>query len=678
MNKDLTSIKEKKALLISMPFPIPYTPSIQLGTLSCYLKSKGFPVDVHHAYLSCANILSPELYSIISSEMVDEIFYPYFLFPDNFKKHRAQIEHYFNSILRRFPSIGPVSLDEVLDRLSFFNAKLITEIDFSKYSLIGFSVTYDQLKSSLYLAREIKQRNPDAQIVFGGAYCTEDLGTSLLKTFPEIDFIASGEGEMTLASLIGEIASRNFGKIKGLGWRHSGNVKFNGAPEPVSLDGLPFPDFGEYFERLKVCSSATQEFCNKYLSIPLEGSRGCWWRKCTFCNLNAQYSHYRAKSIHQIVSEAKYQIDKFHCYSIKFVDNVQRVGDLRQLMTELKNLNGDLNIFLEIRAGQLKREDYSLMRDAGVKVVQIGVEAFGNRMLKKMNKGTTTIDNIASVKYCQELGILPVYNIIYNYPNEESLDLDETAESVKFLTGFIPPVSVHPMELAYNSPVFNQSDDYNIRHKQLRDDALWRFPEEIWQTLIPFYYDYAPFNERKDMTSAWLEIFNEWQHDGEARIARPLLFYQDALGFLTITDMRTKRPSKLRLEGAERELYLFCDCIQTKAAIYREFGMLLSSRVEIILDNWINKRLMFRDDEKFLSLAVRLNPTMSPLTYLSEMMPFYEEFLGGWRSPKPRWKMNLKLGSIAVIGLTLNIQKIPAWLRRFKRIVSSQFSTFRD
>ena len=107
-------------------------------------------------------------------------------------------------------------LDDVLKRLRLFNTKLSTDTDFSKYSLIGFSVTYDQLKSSVYLAREIKQRYPETQIVFGGAYCTEDLGKSLLETFSEVDFIVSGEGEKTLASLFLNLDKTNLNHIKGL------------------------------------------------------------------------------------------------------------------------------------------------------------------------------------------------------------------------------------------------------------------------------------------------------------------------------------------------------------------------------------------------------------------------------------------------------------------------------
>jgi len=65
-------------LLISMPFSISMVPSIQLGTLCSYLKNKGISVDAHYAYLRCADILTPKLYSILSFNMLDEIFYPYF------------------------------------------------------------------------------------------------------------------------------------------------------------------------------------------------------------------------------------------------------------------------------------------------------------------------------------------------------------------------------------------------------------------------------------------------------------------------------------------------------------------------------------------------------------------------------------------------------------------------
>ena len=179
-----------------------------------------------------------------------------------------------------------------------FNEDLLTRLDFAKYSLIGFSVTYDQLKSSIFLSRKIKERHPDIPIVFGGAYCHGDLGISLLKTFSEIDFIVSGEGEETLTTLFKNLAKKEFAAIKGLGWRDNGKVKFNGFPEKLDLDSLPMPEYEDYFRELENCSPHFKKAIKYHLNIPVEGSRGCWWNKCTFCNLNTQYNGYREKSVH--------------------------------------------------------------------------------------------------------------------------------------------------------------------------------------------------------------------------------------------------------------------------------------------------------------------------------------------------------------------------------------------
>ena len=301
MKNSNTQDRQEKLLLISMPFAILDGPSIQLGTLYSYLKNKGIPVDVHHAYLRCAEILDPKLYRLISYSMRDEIFYPYFLYPENFQRYRYAITNYFNNIVK----YRPISLATVLARLNSFNEELLAKLDFSKYFLIGFSVTYDQLKSSIFLSRKIKQRYPDIPIVFGGAYCNGDLGISLLKTFSEIDFIVSGEGEETLTALFKNLANKKFAAIKGLGWRDNGNVKFNGFPEQLPLDSLPLPEYEEYFHELENSSPDFQNAVRYHLNIPVEGSRGCWWNKCTFCNLNTQYNGYRENLLSVLLRKSR-------------------------------------------------------------------------------------------------------------------------------------------------------------------------------------------------------------------------------------------------------------------------------------------------------------------------------------------------------------------------------------
>ena len=631
-----------KLLLISMPFALPHTPSIQLGTLSAYLKNKGIAVDAYHAYLTCADILSHELAYILSYLPTEEFFYTSFLFPDNFKKHRNKIEKKYNKAIQNLTCEQPLSFQTVLDKIDSFNQELLTTIDFSSYSLIGFSITFDQLRPSIYLAREIKRRHPHIPIVFGGVRCADDLGVSLLKTFPEIDFVVSGEGEETLRSLFLNLQNKKFDQIKGLVWRDNTSVTFNGPPEKLPADGFAIPDYGDYFAKLEMCSPEFKNLVKGYLAIPIEGSRGCWWNKCTFCNLNMQFSGYREKPIERILHEVSSQVEKYQCHSIKFVDNIQSTKDFDAFMTGLIDLNKDLNIFLEIRAC-LSKEDYRLMQRAGVKVVQIGIEAFGNGMLEKMNKGVTTIENVAALKYCQEFGIIPIYNVIGNYPNETEDDLKETAENVKFLTNFHPPVNISNMLLGHKSRVYCNAHDFNIKEMSVPKNALLFYPKEVCQTLLPNVYDYTRIEDAENDPSAWQEIFREWKQVWDESKAKPLLYFQDATDFLTITDTLSKSSPKCILREIEREVYLFCDTIQTKETILKQFPSLTADHLEEMVEEWVAHRWMFREKDSFLSLAIRLDSGMPPLTYFSQIYPYTEKFLARFKAPLEKSRGAVKL-----------------------------------
>jgi hypothetical protein len=357
----------------------------------------------------------------------------------------------------------------------------------------------------------------------------------------------------------------------------------------------------------------------------------------------------------------------YQCHSIKFVDNIQRTKDFDTLMTGLKDLKKDLNIFLEIRAARLRKEDYRLMQSAGVKIVQIGVEAFGNGMLQKMNKGVTTIQNVAALKYCQEYGIIPLYNIIVNYPNETERDLEETAENVKFLTNFHPPVGINDMKLGHKSGVYNKAHDFNIKEMNVPRNAFRFFPKEVWQTLLPIEYHYTRITDAENEASAWQEIFREWKQVWEESIATPLLYFQDSTNFLTISDTLSNNSPKRILKGIEREVYLFCDTIQTKEDILKQFPDLTPDHLEEIVNDWISHRWMFREEDKCISLAIRLDSVMSPLAYLSQIYPYTDKFLTRFKPAPEKPQVSLKLGSIATLNLSIVPNKVPSWLKLLQR-----------
>jgi hypothetical protein len=93
----------------------------------------------------------------------------------------------------------------------------------------------------------------------------------------------------------------------------------------------------------------------------------------------------------------------------------------------------------------------------------------------------------------------------------------------------------------------------------------------------------------------------------------------------------TENSFKRILKGVGRELYLFCDSIQTRAAIIKRFPEISPDHLESILGEWIADRWMFREEEKFLSLAIRMSPRISAISYLSNNQ--YKLLMKNWGPP---------------------------------------------
>lgn len=667
MNAPAAVRDDRPILLMSMPFAPGCRPSAALGILAAHLRREAIPVEVRHAYLSCADRLGLDLYQRISTAE-DELFYPFFLHPEHAESHRREIE----ARLRPLAPGGRAAaardlLKRTLQQLSAFHEELLPTIDPARYALVGFSVTFDQLRSSLYLARCLKRQRPLLPIVFGGAMCCGAMGKSLMATFSEIDYAISGEGEEALAALYRCVAGGGDPRgVPSLFWREGTEIRANEAAKPLAMESLPVPDYDEYFERLETCAPRTRETVRAFLSLPFESGRGCWWGKCTFCALNAVYQGYRPKPAAQAAAQIRSLAERHRCHAICLVDNVERPTGFAELMEALRDLNLDLDLFMEVRAGRLNRRDHALMRDAGVKTVQIGVEAFGDGMLRKIRKGVTPIHNVAALKHCQEFGIFPYYNVIVGYPNEEASDLEETARNIRHLAGLMPPFTVLPMWIGCDSPVFFEPSRFNVAEPRLPDHVGLLFPDDVWKTLVPWRYGFTCIQPRPDRYEAWRALFADWQREAERRVTQPLFFYQDGQSFATLTDLRSGRAERIELPRAERDLYVFCDEVRAIGEIRARFPDRSPDELDRMLERFTAQGWMYREQDRFLSLAVHLHPAMTPLAYRSTADVTREPMLDGFPVSRRERQWKLGLGPLGEVRVGLALKKKPGWLRRLQ------------
>ena len=95
------------------------------------------------------------------------------------------------------------------------------------------------------------------------------------------------------------------------------NLRYQQHQLPLNLDNLPYPDYSPYFMEMK------QLFPDHPFVplLPLEFSRGCWWNKCTFCNLNLQWQNYRFKESDRMVQETLHLAKTHESLHFTFTDN---------------------------------------------------------------------------------------------------------------------------------------------------------------------------------------------------------------------------------------------------------------------------------------------------------------------------------------------------------------------
>ena len=195
--------------LVTMPFTYSKFPSIQLGTLSTLLKSHNIGVKTYHLNLLFAHKIGVPLYEILCEKrgLIGEWLFSSILFRDN-PKH-DQYPHMFKPVFEDTAREAGCSigyLEEIAHSIApQFLTWAMTAFDWSQYTVVGFTSTFDQNVASLTMAKLIKDLYPDVRIVFGGANFDGEMGLEYFRAFPWIDYVVVGEGEEVFLPLVKKI-----------------------------------------------------------------------------------------------------------------------------------------------------------------------------------------------------------------------------------------------------------------------------------------------------------------------------------------------------------------------------------------------------------------------------------------------------------------------------------------
>jgi ribosomal peptide maturation radical SAM protein 1 len=608
-----------------MPWSRIDRPSAALAALAPYVQRERptWTVSCHSEFLRVAVEIGKPLYGVIADAaytLGDPLYCPA-LYPEKRVGLRRYVEGWMQrqrALAREEPSHRDVveRVDEIFDALVAHIDKAVSRLS-PDVSIVGLTTCFGQLFGNLALARAIKQRLPGAKIVLGGSTISGRVGPSILREYPFIDYVIQGEGERPLVGLLEAFESeREPAGGQGLLSRTDGVVPEHAAQmlEVPNMDDLPMPDYDEF--------DASASEADVDWVLPVEGSRGCWWDRtkragnpratCYFCNLNMQWSGYREKSARRTVEEVALLSERHARLRLYFLDNIIRHRGVVELAEGLKSLKKDFEIFYEARAN-LHPYECLVLREAGLRKTQFGIEALSNSLLRRIGKGTTVIQNLSAMRMCTELGIENDANLICGFPGSTTQEIQETRDVILSFAVSFTPLFLAQFHLGIESTVDVLRDEFgitNVRNEDFYNEVL---PQDVVERLS--LCDLS-FDERT-ASADWSPVREALEHwrSVHRRADGPLLSYWDGGNFLIVEDNRGEAFSTGTFRGLEREIYLYCMEPRGTLGIQRHFDRrgVRECDVTEILERFVAYKIMYSETDgcsaKFLSLATAANMT---------------------------------------------------------------------
>lgn len=353
---------------------------------------------------------------------------------------------------------------KIIDRNieSFFKSKLL------KFNpdIVGVSVFIGPLiDDAINISKTVKDVYGDnVPVVWGGIYPTL-LPKQILEN-DLIDFIIQGE-EFSFIEFLKEYSdTRQFAKVKGLGYKDKDNkIYINEKPELYkNLDTLPpMPwDLVKYKEYFRI-------------EIVLVTSRGCPFN-CKFCyNKKVHERKWRAisskgvlKEIRRIETLTKTRILKFH--DDNFAVNEKRLIEI------LNGLSSDYTLFIEMRTNRIKNDILETLKRFKRIWFFFGIESGTQRQLDNMAKGIKLEDHVNAMKLIEKYNnFCTSGNAIVGLPGETQKEFEETINFMDKLKMTWPNISLfcpYPGSEYYDKIV--QVGEIKIPEK-LEDWINWDF-----------------------------------------------------------------------------------------------------------------------------------------------------------------------------------------------------------
>lgn len=341
--------------------------------------------------------------------------------------------------------------------------------------MLAISVPFPgNLFTSLRCGQSIKQHYPHIKVAMGGGFANTELRSiSDARVFEFYDFITLDDGEAPIENLLKYIKG-NVGKenLKRTFLLEEGMVTYynNKSVTDYRQGETGTPDYSDllldkYISAIEIVNPMHRLWSDGRWN-KLTMAHGCYWGKCTFCDISLDYIRLYEPVAAGILCDRMEEIIKqtgengFH-----FVDEAAPPALMRALAIEILRRKLIVSWWTNVRFEKSFTRDLCiLLKASGCIAVSGGLEVASDRLLKLIDKGITVAQVARVNRHFTEAGIMVHAYLMYGFPTQNTQETIDSLEMVRqlFKAGVLQSAFWHQFAMTAHSPVGMNPEKYKV------------------------------------------------------------------------------------------------------------------------------------------------------------------------------------------------------------------------
>ena len=373
----------------------------------------------------------------------------------------------YHSLQLNYTYIDTILIDILAARMNMVQPKLV-----------ALSVPFPgNLYAALRCGQWIKKNYPAVKVAMGGGFANTELRSLKdARVFEMLDFISLDDGEAPIEMLVAHVQGlKRADELKRSFTLVNDEVTYinNAACTDYKQGQVGTPDYSDLL--LNKYISAI-EMVNPMHSLWSDGrwnkltmAHGCYWGKCTFCDISLSYiQQYEPLTAAIICNRMEELIAQTGENGFHFVDEAAPPALMRSLALEIIRRKLVVSWWTNIRFEKSFTRDLCLLLKAsGCIGVSGGLEVASDRLLQLIQKGITVAQVARVNKNFKNAGIMVHAYLMYGFPTQTAQETIDSLEMVRqlFEAGILQSAFWHQFAMTAHSPVGMNPSLYKVEKK---------------------------------------------------------------------------------------------------------------------------------------------------------------------------------------------------------------------